>query len=79
MPTKPCMKMYTVTIDKADGVCRHRFLGAGLCWIKPEKGVYASGGVPNVGPAEVEAGKDHEGEEIGTDCLAARQFGIWQQ
>lgn len=60
--------------DKADAVCRHRFLGANLLLIEPEEGVPADGCYSDGGPTEVETSECEETKDMGPNCLWPCQF-----
>lgn len=53
--------------DKADAVCRHRFLGANLLWIEPEERVHAGGCSSDGGPGKEETCEHEETKDMGID------------
>jgi hypothetical protein len=59
---------------EADAVCRHRFLGANLGLVEPEKRVYVGGCMSDGGPAEEETSEYEEAKYVSADRLWNCQF-----
>lgn len=57
--------------DKADAVCRHRFLGAHLLLIEPEERGQVGGCFSDGGPAEEETSERKQAKDVSVDCLEA--------